>query len=57
MYCHTIDLLRPFQSTRDLDGIHTDREEVQDIAYDGMTVEERMHTVGRKIDVQVSPEI
>lgn len=31
----TIDLLRPYQSTRDLDGIRTDREDVQDIAYDG----------------------
>lgn len=57
MDCHTIELLRPFQSTRDLDGIRTDREEVQDIAYDGMTVEERMHTTGRKIDVQTSPEV
>lgn len=31
----TIDLLRPYQSTRDPDGIRTDREDVQDIAYDG----------------------
>jgi hypothetical protein len=31
----TVELLHPFQSTRDLDGIHTDREVVQDIAYDG----------------------
>ena len=31
----TIDRLHPYQSTRDLDGIYTDREVVQDIAYDG----------------------
>lgn len=31
----TVELLHPYQSTRDLDGIRTDREVVQDIAYDG----------------------
>ena len=31
----TVELLHPYQSTRDLDGILVDRETVQDIAYDG----------------------
>jgi hypothetical protein len=35
MDCQTVEQLRPFQSTRDLDGARFDREVVQDIAYDG----------------------
>ena len=35
--CATLDLLRPFQSTIDLDGTNVDQEVVQDIAYDGNT--------------------
>lgn len=34
----TVEMLHPYQSTRDLDGIRTDREVVQDIAYDGEVV-------------------
>lgn len=33
--CQTVAWLRPFQSTKNLDGILTDRELIQDIAYDG----------------------
>jgi len=35
--CSTVDTLHPFQSTLDLDGSLSDRETVQDIAYDGNT--------------------
>jgi hypothetical protein len=31
----TTEMLHPFQSTIDLDGTRTDRETVQDIAFDG----------------------
>lgn len=35
--CNTVELLHPFQSTRDLDGAYGDRETVQNIAFDGET--------------------
>ncbi len=41
--CNTVELLHPFQSTRDLDGSYSDRETVQDIAYDGDTFGRRKH--------------
>lgn len=44
----TIDLLRPYQSTRDLDGIRTDREDVQDIAYDGDECGRRQRRMRRR---------
>lgn len=41
MPCSTCDRLYPWMSTRDADGLLTDREEIQDIAYDGETFAER----------------
>lgn len=37
----TVEMLHPYQSTIDLDGLRTDREVVQDIAFDGETMEGR----------------
>jgi hypothetical protein len=39
--CNTVEQLHPFQSTRDLDGSYSDRETVQNIAFDGETFESR----------------
>jgi hypothetical protein len=39
--CATCEQFHPFMSTRDVDGNRFDREEVQDIAYDGITLAER----------------
>jgi hypothetical protein len=44
--CETVTWLRPFQSTKDLDGLTTDREVVQDIAYDGQVPTEGAHQSG-----------
>jgi hypothetical protein len=40
MLCTTSELARPFMSTRDVDGYRFDREEIQDLAYDGCLAEE-----------------
>lgn len=42
--CNTVELLHPFQSTRDLDGTYGDRESVQDIAFDGETFGRKART-------------
>lgn len=39
--CATLEFLRPFASTINLDGVNTDREQVQDIAYDGDTADRK----------------
>jgi hypothetical protein len=41
--CSTVEQLHPFQSTRDLDGSYSDRETVQDIAFDGETFGRKAH--------------
>ena len=38
--CATPDDFHPFQSTIDIDGSKSDREIIQDIAYDGETLVE-----------------
>jgi hypothetical protein len=43
--CNTVEQLHPFQSTRDLDGSYSDRETVQDIAFDGTTFADRIKHV------------
>ncbi len=43
--CNTVEILHPFQSSRDCDGVVSDRETVSDIAYDGETFASKVQHV------------
>lgn len=43
---------RPFASTVDLDGVRTDREDTQDIAFDGDPIENHQHRKDAPMDLE-----